>query len=387
MRWSVLKSLLPNSGLKLNLLWLVFWALLTVPVIAAEIHVGLEQDVETITVGSSTPAQLVDGKGRIVGKISALQGFTASPISGGVGLAGRKAWQLMIQPQENGFVYAGDRWYRGQLKLLRTGGGITVINEVNLEDYLASVIGKEMYPTWPEEALKAQAVASRSYALFQQKRSKYKYFDVVDTVASQVYVGIGGEANSTQAAVKATAGEVLMYQGKVIEAAFHSASGGRTENSENVWMSAVPYLRGVPDFDQAAPVFQWSTTLTAGQLRQRIPGIGDILALIPVKTSPTGRIQIIKIQGSAGARVMKGAEVRRALSLRSTLFTVKPDFGLVAAGKPGVNKPIAFQINGRGSGHGLGMSQWGAYGMATQGKTYRDILDHYFQGATIKSIE
>ena len=127
---------------------------------------------------------------------------------------------------------------------MRSSSGITVINDLNLEDYVASVVGKEMYPIWPLEALKAQAVAARSYAVFQQQHPKYQRFDVLSTTTSQVYAGLDGEANTTQAAAQATAGQVLTYQGKVIESVFHSASGGHTENSEDVWMRAVPYLRG-----------------------------------------------------------------------------------------------------------------------------------------------
>jgi stage II sporulation protein D len=386
MNWPLLQTFLQGDRLKPSYLWVLFWLLLVPPVAALEIRVGLGSETDIITVGSSTPAHLIDGKGRVVGQVSALQGFSAIAAQGGVSLAGSKSWQIILKPKENGFVYVGDRWYRGRVKLIRSGGGLAVINEVDLEDYLASVIGKEMYPTWPAEALKAQAVASRSYAIFQKQRPKFKLFDVLNTTTSQVYVGLEGEANSTQEAVKATSGQVLTYQGKVIEAVFHSASGGHTENSENVWIKAVPYLRGVPDFDQSAPVYQWTTTLSATQLRQRIPGIGDIVSMIPVKTSPTGRIQTLKIQGSAGSRLMKGTEVRKALSLRSTLFTVKPDFGLVAAGQTSATKPTGIQINGRGSGHGLGMSQWGAYSMASQAKTYREILGHYFQGATLKTL-
>lgn len=359
--------------------------LLSLPVFAMDVRVGIQQDVARITVGSSTEATLLDGKGQSLGKVPALEGFAAEASAGGVTVLGKKAWQLTIQPKDNGFVYIGDRWYRGAVRLVRSAGGLTAINKVDMEDYIASVIGKEMYPTWPIEALKAQAVASRSYALYQMKRPKYKLFDVADTVASQVYIGITGEAPSTQEAVRSTAGQVLMYGGQVVEAVFHSASGGHTENAEFVWLKPKPYLKGVPDFDQMAPVYQWTTTLTATQLRQRIPGLGTIVSMTPMKTSPTGRIQTIKIQGNAAARVMKGSELRRALGLRSTLFTAKPQFEPLASQQPSSPnlRPSGFTIEGRGNGHGLGMSQWGAHGMANAGKTYKEILAHYFQNTRI----
>jgi stage II sporulation protein D len=371
--------------LKVTGLWGSFLLILAMPAAAQDIRVGLSQGASEVIVGSSVPTSLLDGNGRVLGQIPALQGFSATTAIGGVGLAGKKAWQITLKPKENGFIYAGGRWYRGEVNLVRESGGITVINRLNIEDYLASVIGKEMYNTWPQEALKAQAVASRSYAVFKLHRPKSKLFDVLDTTTSQVYVGLAGEANSTQEAVKATTGQVLMYQGKVIEAVFHSSSGGHTENSENVWQNIVPYLRGVADFDQSSPSYQWTLNLTPAQLRQRIPGVGDILSMMPAKSSSTGRILMLKVQGTKGARLIKGTEVRKALGLKSTLFTAKPEFGLVA-GKSGASKPTSFLISGRGYGHGLGMSQWGAYSLATQNKTYKEILMHYFQGTALKSI-
>lgn len=376
-------------NLKHTRLWMVLWLSLVAPAAALDIRVGLKQSTPEVTIGSSTATTLLDGAGRVLGQIPALQGFPATAVSGGVSVAGKRAWQITVKPKDNGFIYVGGRWYRGEVNLIRDRGGLTVVNKLNMEDYLASVIGKEMYHTWPQEALKAQAVASRSYALFHQQRPKSKLFDVFSTITSQVYAGLEGEAVSTQTAVKATAGQVLLYQGKVVEAVFHSASGGHTENSENVWQGTVPYLRGVADFDQASPSYQWTISLTDAQLRQRLPGIGNILSLTPVKTSQTGRVQMLKVQGTKGDRLIKGTEARRALGLRSTLFTAKPDLGLVA-GRPSPvapqGAPRSFLISGRGHGHGLGMSQWGAYGLALQNKTYQEILSHYFQGTSIKAV-
>ncbi len=385
-------SLAPSIQRLPRTLWVSCWLLLAAasPAAAIDIRVGLSQGASVVTVGSSSAADLVDGKGKILGQIPALQGFTAADVTGGVSLNGKKAWQITVKPKEKGFVYVGDRaaaggrWYRGEVKLVSGSSGLTVINDLKLEDYVASVVGKEMYPIWPQEALKAQAVAARSYAIFQKQHPKYKLFDVLSTTTSQVYAGLDGEANTTQTAAQATAGQVLTYQGKVIESVFHSASGGHTENSEDVWVKAVPYLRGVPDFDQAAPVFQWNLALTATQIRQRIPGVGDIISITPVKTTPVGRVRILKVQGSTGSRLLKGSDARRALGLKSTYFSAKPEFGTVAGTKGA--RPIRFQIVGQGSGHGLGMSQWGAYSLAMQGKTYQTILTHYFQGVLLKTL-
>ncbi len=389
MHWCLLGRLFSTQTVSQFSVGGAIWLLiLAVPAQAINLRVGLSQSSDQMTIGSSTTAELVDGTGTVIGQLPALQGFVGSAVAGGVSVTGKKAWQIEVRPQAGGMVYIRDRWYRGKVRLVRSSEGMTVVNDVSLDDYLTSVVGKEMYTTWPQEALKAQAVASRSYALFQKNRPKYKLFDVLSTTASQVYGGLNGEAQSTQAAVQATLGQVVTYQGNVIEAVFHSASGGHTENSENVWMSAVPYLRGVPDFDQSAPVFQWNQTLTAAQLSQRLPGLGTILAISPAQSSPTtGRLRMVKVQGDKGSRVMKAADVRSTLGLRSTLFSATPLFDLVA-GQPGKtsSKPSGFQISGRGYGHGLGMSQWGAYGMAQQGKTYRDILTHYYQNTQVQTV-
>ena len=224
---------------------LALWLCWIAPGWAKEIRIAIEQNVRSLTVGSSTPANVYDGLGREVGKLKELDSFQAEAITGAVGIENLKAWQLKIVPEgEDGLVYIGDRWYRGTVRLVRTSAGFTAINHVHLEDYLASVLGKEVYTTWPAESLKAQAVASRSYATHKLKKQKGQSFDLLRTTASQVYGGIESEASSTIDAVVATRGEVLTYQGNVIEAVFHSSSGGHTENSEHVWQSAVPYLRG-----------------------------------------------------------------------------------------------------------------------------------------------
>ncbi len=384
---TVLRHLPLNRTGKLG--WsLLIWLVLIGPAAAREMRIAIRQGVSQLTVGSSTPAKMIDGVGKPIGQLPAMEGFTARATSGAVTVSDKRAWTISIEPSEGGFVFIGDRYYRGKVRLIRTSGGFMAINHVDLEDYLASVVGKEMYVTWPQEALKAQAVAARSYALFRSQKQKSKYFDLGTTTTHQVYAGIDGEAPSTQMATQATAGQVLTYNGRIIEAVFHSSSGGHTDNSENVWMSAVPYLRGVPDFDQQAPVYQWTLNFTRAQMRQRLPGVGNVIALQPLQTSPVGRVKLIKIVGDAGSRTMKGSQLRKALGLKSTLFTVKPQRTLVA-GQPGKfsPKPSGFQVIGRGYGHGLGMSQWGAYGMATQGKTYQDILQHYYRGTTLTTIQ
>ena len=357
------------------------------PSLALEIRVAIKQNVGNLTVGSSTNAQLKNGKGQVLGSIEGMKALEAQAVPGAVAVNGKRAWQMNIVPEtEDGLVFIGDRWYRGTVKLTKTSSGFTAVNKVDLEHYLASVIGKEMYVSWPQAALRAQAIASRSYAIYKIKKQKTALFDLLNTTTSQVYGGVESEAPSTLEAVSATSGQVLTHQGKIIEAVFHSSSGGHTENSEHVWMSAVPYLRGVPDYDQQAPVYQWQANFTASQLRQRLPGVGNIKALIPVQTSPTGRVRKMRVQGDRGSQIISGNQLRKSLGLKSTLIQVQPNFGLVA-GQPGSGSPNGFSIQGRGYGHGIGMSQWGAYGMAQQGKSHQEIVQHYYPGAIVSQMQ
>ncbi|MFM7579513.1 MAG: SpoIID/LytB domain-containing protein, partial [Microcystaceae cyanobacterium] len=231
----------------------------------------------------------------------------------------------------------------------------------------------EAIPAWPIEALKTQAVAARTFAIYKSTAESNRYYDLDTTTATQVYKGMENEYVSTVDAVNATQGQVMTYNGRVILAAFHASSGGHTENVEDVWSSPLPYLRAVVDFDQNAPVFQWSKTFSAGELSQLIGGVGRVRSLVPEQTTPLGRIVSMRVVGSGGSKRLSGAKLRQALKLRSTLFTVA-DMG------------NSFVISGRGSGHGLGLSQWGAFGLAQQGKTYEQILPHYYQNARLTAL-
>lgn len=240
-----------------------------------------------------------------------------------------------------------------------------------------------MVPSWPQEALKAQAVAARSYALYQRQSSANSVYDVGDTQAWQVYNGLEKETSTTQAAVNATTGQVLTYSGRIIEAVFHSSSGGHTENVEDVWTQPLPYLRGVQDFDQGTPVYQWTKTFTGSELSSRITGVGNIVEMEPLKKTPQGRVVSMKVTGDAGTRTISGGALRDALGLRSTLFTA---IAVPGAGNKS-NEGRTFQITGRGFGHGLGLSQWGAYNLAQRGMNYQQIVLHYYKGTSLAKIQ
>ncbi len=367
----------------------LMWLVIALPAQAAvELRVAIEDGVNQVTVGSSTQAIVRDGAGKTVGEIAAMNAFVAQSEPGRrVKLDNWKSQQFWIEPTKGGYVFIANRWYRGRTLVVPTARGLTAVNYVDLENYLYSVVGGEMIPSWPLEALKAQAVAARSYVLYQRENAASSTFDVGDTTAWQVYRGISDETASTQAAVNATEGQVLVNQGRIIEAVFHSSSGGHTENVENVWTQALPYLRGVPDFDQGTPVYEWTKSFTRADLSALIAGVGNVISMQPEKMTPYGRILTMRVVGDAGTRVIKGETLRSVLDLKSTKFKVLPDYGSGADKQKSQSAPIAFQIQGNGFGHGLGMSQWGAYNLARQGYDYRQIVLHYYKNTILAKIQ
>ena len=354
---------------------LFLWLLLLAPAQAATfLKIALKDDVKQVAVGSSTDAVIKDAAGNPVGKIDGMSSLRAVSRKNQVQLGNWTGSQLWIDPQENGYVWIGDRWYRGETQLVNDGSDLTVINRVELEDYLYSVVGGEMPTSWPIEALKAQAVAARSYALHESNRSGNQLYDLESTTASQVYKGIKSETRSTHEAVNSTEGQVLTYGGKPILAVFHSSSGGHTENVEDVWSRPLPYLKSVVDYDHTAPVYEWQKALSGREIGYRLGNVGSVRSIIPQQVTPQGRIKRLKVVGDQGSKTISGQTFRKALDLRSTLFQVD-------------GNTQRFIISGRGFGHGIGLSQWGANYLATQGANYRQILGHYYQNVKLSLID
>jgi len=363
----------PFAG-RLGLAVLIWLAAIASAEAAVELRVGVKQGASRLRLGSSTPAAVRDGSGRTLGQLEGMGSFHATAGSGGVAIDQWRGTELWVEPQGEGFVWIGDRWYRGRVRLVPGGGGIHAINYIDIDDYLYSVVGAEMVASWPLEALKAQAVAGRSYALYKRSQARGQLFDVGTSTSTQVYRGVSSEASSTHQAVDSTSGQVLTYGGSTILAVFHSSSGGHTENVEDVWSKPLPYLRGVVDYDQTAPVFQWSAAIASGDLSRRIGGVGSVRQLIPQQTTPRGRVVSARVVGDRGSKQVSGEDLRKALDLKSTLFRVSPNGN-------------RFYVQGRGFGHGVGLSQWGAYYLANQGVSYQQILGHYYNSAQLATLD
>lgn len=328
-------------------------------------------------------------------------------------------------------IEVNDKAYRGTIEINSSANGFTVVNCIALEQYLYGVVPQEMPADWPAEALKAQAVAARTFALYSSHRHSSEGFDLCATTHCQAYGGKTAEKANSSAAVDATRGLAMLYNNNPICASFHTTSGGMTESSEEVWGTYLPYLRAVKDDDAAAPYHRWTLQFTPRQLQSKLEAAGytigklQSMELSPLSEkgrmaadrSPTGRVKRICFSGDKGTAVLSGSEIRRVLSLKSTLFDMRLivpaekkrevpgkayDKKDIAAGLPpgeakGLNtaaknvRRISGQdgeivaIDGQGWGHALGLSQWGAQRMAKI-SGYEDILQHYYTAVKIKKI-
>lgn len=384
------RSLL-SQILSQRLWWIALvWLVAALPAQAElELRVAIEQDVGQVKVGGSTEAILRDGSGQVLAQVPAMNAVVAESKGGKVVVNQLETRQLWVEPAtESGYVFIGEHWYRGRTLVVPTSGGITAVNYVPLESYLYSVVGAEMPTSWSMEALKSQAVAARTYALFHRQTGSDTVFDLGDTTTWQVYGGLEKEAPSTRAAVDATQGQVLTYQGQIINSVFHSCAGGYTENVEDVWSSPLPYLRGVFSPDRNLPACRWNAvSFSASELSQRL-GYNGTISSVSVERHPHGRVISLEIDGSDGRMSIKGEDVRDDLGLKSTLFDISTERSQVAsAGRNLPSSPTRFQISGSGNGHGIGLSQYGAYELAKQNWSYQQILLHYYTGAALAKIQ
>lgn len=290
--------------------------------------------------------------------------------------------------------------YRGDIEFRAQGAGITTINELPVEEYLYGVVPREMPASWPMEALKAQAVCARSYALAQLGTYSAYGFDLLSTQMSQVYGGYDGEHPNSSRAVNETRGKVLYFRDRPITAFFHSSSGGYVEYCQDVWREAFEYFIAKPDpYDRNNQHYNWVVSFNQDKLvnqlkykknlynkpneKERVFSRVDDLEILE-KTSSGARVKKLRISGldSGGKPLMvelsNADVVRSVLGLKSALFEIKKE-------KDAQGKLTAVNIKGSGYGHGLGMSQYGASGMAGQGYNYQDILKYYYYNVEIRT--
>ncbi len=292
--------------------------------------------------------------------------------------------KFVVKSSDGRGIWVGQKRYSGILNLLVLDSEILVINILGIEKYLSSVVGSEMPAKWPLEALKAQAIASRTYALKQKGNPIY---DIDSTQKNQVYNGLESRTYKTVRAVRSTRSLVLTYKNKLINALFHSSSGGMTENSQDVWKNEYPYLSSVRDFDRNNPKLQWKKKFSSGELQKLFPEIGGIKKIEILNITNTGRVKNVKIFGKYGSDQISGVDIRKRMNLKSTFMRFKfiKDKKYISD-NDNSNNPIekTLIVFGQGSGHGVGMSQWGARYMASKGQKAERILKHFYKGVRIK---
>lgn len=284
----------------------------------------------------------------------------------------------IIRPSRpDGIIGVGNRAYRGQMMIRPKADQLSVINTLDLEEYLLAVVPSEMPASWPLEALKAQSIAARSYAVANLGKHGSEGYDVSATVDDQVYNGIQGETENSNTAVAQTKGLVIKHRGNTVSAFFHSAGGGCTELAEHVWGKPVPYLKSVMDYDDRSPHFEWTRqfpVLAAEEcLKKAGKDVGSLLAIMPIVKTSSGRVKTAMVVGTQGPAVLSGEELRRVFALPSCLFNAC------------IDSNGSYVFAGRGHGHGLGMSQWGARTLAEQGYNAAQIVAYYYKDVAIES--
>ncbi|MDX1438761.1 MAG: SpoIID/LytB domain-containing protein [Rubricoccaceae bacterium] len=275
------------------------------------------------------------------------------------------------------------RRYHGALSIEidNSRRALRLVNYVPLEDYVASVVASE-YPFQEIEGVKAQAVLARTYAL--RSREPDQPFDLEDDTRAQMYEGAERETSISREAVEATRGKVLTYRGSLAEALYYSSSGGHTASNEDIWNTRpISYLRGRPDpYDSAAPDHRWTTSVSAHRLLSALSQRygGSVSAIETAQRAPSGHVTRVRLVNSRQGSIT-GSQFRSAVNatfgsrtLRSTNFSVE-------------RNGSHYVFHGKGFGHGVGMSQFGARGQALQGRSYIDILSFYFVGTTIDYID
>ena len=309
-----------------------------------------------------------------------------------------KNFNLIIKNNDDRGIWYKNRRYAGELRVSLNDQKLQIINYLKLEKYLKSVVGSEMPKEFPLAALQAQAIAARTYAL--KLLGKNEVFDIHSTQASQVYLGLEAETAKINRAVRSTSSLALFYENKLIEAVFHSSSGGRTENSGQVWKYQLPYLRSVIDYDQNSTKYRWSKKISSSELDKIFSDIGGLNSIQIKKKSNSDRVLVITLYGPKGTRNISGKNLRKNLKLLSNKFDVNLKFNhinlenkLNSDNKVVLNSALEplppiptdyfLLVKGYGAGHGVGMSQWGAKAMAERGANFRKILRHYYTGAQI----
>lgn len=298
----------------------------------------------------------------------------------GVEIDGRRASGFRLVSDHP--IRFNGREYPSPIDVVRNGDGLAVVNELPLEEYVVGVLRAETPDTWPLETLRAQAIVARTYAAYQRTLTAGKPYHIVASTMHQQFFGRVPAASPVWTAVRDTAGQVLRWEGELFPAFYHAESGGYTEDPRTVFAAGnMPPLKPVRcGFSAGSPHFYWTLDLRLAEvsdmLRRNDVLVGNISAIEITERTPSLRASLITVHGSRGAVRLRGNDFRRMLgydTLKSTLFAVAVD-GEWA------------RFSGRGYGHGVGLCQWGAKGMAEQGYSAKRILEFYYPGTELGAL-
>lgn len=305
----------------------------------------------------------------------------ATPGGDGVEIDGIRAAGFRLRSDHP--LRLNGREYPAPVDVLKSGEGLTVVNEVPLEEYLVGVLRAEAGEKWPLEALRAQAVVARTYAAYHRALNGAKPYHVVASTAHQQYAGRVAATSPIWGAVRETVGQVLLWEGELFPSFYHTESGGYTEDPRTVFAARnMPGLKAVRcEFSTGSPHYYWALDVRLADLaeilRRHDIVVGAVTGIEVTERTPSLRAAAVTVHGTRGSVWLRGNDFRRMIgydTLKSTLFAVAVDARYA-------------RFSGRGYGHGVGMCQWGAKGMAEQGHTARQILEFYYPGTTLSTLD
>ncbi len=346
------------------------------------VRVAVFQKERTLRVKVDGPYEITDGEGRILLSGTRLK-TTLTTHKNRILLAGNAfdTPKVIIKGSDSGIITVNDRMFRQEIQFIKNKDvRLTVINRIAIEPYVKGIMYHEASHYWPMEALKVQAIVSRTYVLYQIEENKANDFDVTSDIYSQVYGGRTSERYRTNKAVEETEGKILTFQGKVFPAYFSATCAGHTEDASELWNIDMPPLKGVAcGFCKESPHFNWHYVLTLDEIQEKLAeagkGMGRIKDITILSRNKSGRVKELKIVTADKESKILAKEFRNIIGpniIRSTNFKLTV-----------VDKDAIFE--GIGWGHGVGLCQWGAYFMAKQGRTHDEILTYYYPGSQITS--
>jgi stage II sporulation protein D len=355
------------------------------------VRVAVARKVDGITLAVNSTTRIVDdATGEPLFRLGASESHRIVPISGGfkVGEAIVPAARVRIEPEKSGTVVINGIAYRGRMRLISAriddrGFALTAVNIVNLEEYLCGVVGSEMPTRWPLDSLRAQAIAARTYAVYQLKtRPRAGDYDLTNGQECQVYTGLKKENDRVRRVVVETRGLILTHEWKVFQSYFHSTCGGGTVKAKDVFGDPdIQPLSGAKcTFCESSPAYSWSVTFTKDEIRKKLLArnikVGPIEKIMALNSDQTGRAINLTIYTPPGPISIDAYRFRLAvgsMKIKGTRMTIT-DAG------------DSVTFTGKGFGHYLGMCQFGALGMAQAGHNAARILSHYYPGSELTRL-